>query len=215
MRRSSSTLMWCGKLRILRRRDLSLVGGRLRLTTPTEEGSPSDELLEREPQSVTDSVAFCLDDVDGEVFVDSLSAASSSSPPPSSSSSSSTCSCSCSCSADWTSIMDGSAIRRRQLASAFTNSLLLLLPLPPLTRIDESVPLVLVLLLLAMVLAIADGLARASSVSSLISPATVELDFDFNSLPLSGSSSSPTGLVRTMPAARRSRSVVRSSSPED
>jgi len=210
MRRSSSTLMWCGKLRILRRRDLSLVGGRLRLTTPTEEGSPSDELLEREPQSVTNSVAFCLDD--GEVFVDSLPAASSTSSSSPSSPSSSSSACSCSCSADWTSIMDGSAIRRRQLASAFTNSLLLLLPLlPPPRRVDESVLFVLVLLLLAMVLAIADGLARASG-SSLFPSATVESNFDFNSPPplpaLGGSSSSPTGLVRTVLAAR-------SSSPED
>lgn len=38
---------------MLRRRDFSLVGGRFRLTTPT--GSPSDELFESDPQSVTDS----------------------------------------------------------------------------------------------------------------------------------------------------------------
>ena len=38
---------------MLRRRDFSLVGGRLRLTTPT--GSPSEELFESDPQSVTDS----------------------------------------------------------------------------------------------------------------------------------------------------------------
>lgn len=56
---------------MLRRRDLSLVGGLLRLTTPT--GSPSDELLESDPQSVTDSgdmaprsaaATGVLDDVD-------------------------------------------------------------------------------------------------------------------------------------------------------
>ena len=38
---------------MFRRRDLSLVGGRFRLTTPT--GSPSEELFESDPQSVTDS----------------------------------------------------------------------------------------------------------------------------------------------------------------
>lgn len=38
---------------MLRRLDLSLVGGRLRLTTPI--GSPSDELFDSDPQSVTDS----------------------------------------------------------------------------------------------------------------------------------------------------------------
>lgn len=38
---------------MFRRRDFSLVGGLLRLTTPT--GSPSDELLDSDPQSVTDS----------------------------------------------------------------------------------------------------------------------------------------------------------------
>lgn len=38
---------------MLRRRDFNLVGGRFRLTTPI--GSPSDELFDKEPQSVTDS----------------------------------------------------------------------------------------------------------------------------------------------------------------
>lgn len=38
---------------MLRRRDFNLVGGRFRLTTPT--GSPSEELLDSDPQSVIDS----------------------------------------------------------------------------------------------------------------------------------------------------------------